>query len=348
MPAELLAAILETHVLDPTPRGGDVVSYYVPFDDLLGQEAAETPLRAAVEAGRRVAVVGPSGAGKSSLIEWVLGIVPETFAAIRIPVAIEHDETVTDPRAFAQHVVRTVSKSALEAELISDEERRAALVGSSDRLVRPGREVSHRKSFGFQWLLKGDLGKEVRAQMEGVDQDRSAAQVVDALGYLINLLADHGLQAVFVIDDSDTWLSIEGVKDRSSLVNAFFDRVLRMLAELPCGLVVAVHDEYLEMPGYRQAEGFLETTIRVPRLTDEDQLAQLLLHRIRASVDNAAIGEAFAPEALTALMGYYSGAAGFSLRKVVQAAQTSVQLALDDGAGEVSESAVDVAASDWV
>jgi len=39
-------------------------------------------------------VVGPSGIGKSSLIDWVLAVPEDAFAAIRVPVAVERDETV--------------------------------------------------------------------------------------------------------------------------------------------------------------------------------------------------------------------------------------------------------------
>src|SRR5437870_3248636 len=118
MGAELLRRIVQTHVLNPTPVGDEMTDYYVPFDELFGKAVAEQPLRAAVEGGRRLAVVGPSGIGKSSLIDWVLGAPDDAFAAIRVPVSVERDETVTDPIAFAQHVIRTVSKYALDAEFI--------------------------------------------------------------------------------------------------------------------------------------------------------------------------------------------------------------------------------------
>src|SRR5437764_12185478 len=112
MAVELLRRINQTHVLNPTPVGDEMTASYVPFDELFGKSLAEQPLRAAVEAGRRVGVVGPSGIGKSSLIEWVLGAPEDAFASIRIPVAVEPDATVTDPIAFAQHVIQMVSRYA--------------------------------------------------------------------------------------------------------------------------------------------------------------------------------------------------------------------------------------------
>jgi hypothetical protein len=349
MTRSLLQAVDASHVLNPTPVGDEIVRFYVEFDELVGNGRTEGALRRAVEAGRRVAIVAPSGAGKSSLIEWVLGAPEVGLASIRVPVAVENDETVTNPGAFAQHTVRTVSRYALDAELISTKERNRILRASSDRVARPGRETAQRTGLGFpRWLLQGELGREVREFAEAVDHPRSGATVVDALRYLIRLIERHDLRTVFVIDDSDTWLTIEGVKDRTNLVNGFFDRVLRMLAELPAGLVVAVHERYLAMPGYRQAEGFLETTIRVPQLPDAEALERILDHRIKAADDSGNVSDAFEPSAMDELIGYYAGAADASVRKTMQAAQRAVQIACENESDLVTEAMVEAAISDWL
>jgi Na+-translocating ferredoxin:NAD+ oxidoreductase RnfG subunit len=121
-----------------------------------------------------------------------------------------------------------------------------------------------------------------------------------------------------------------------------------MLAELPAGLVVAVHDHYLRMPGYRQAEGFLETTIRVPRLPDAQALARLLDHRIKAAADGGSVAEVFEPGALDELMAYYGGAAEASVRKTVQAAQRSVQIAAEHETPAVTDAMVQAAITEWL
>lgn len=349
MTLALLQAVDAAHVLNPTPVGDDVIRFYVEFDELLGERRTESALLSAVEGGRRVAIVAPSGAGKSSLIEWVLGAPGAGLATIRVPVAVESDETVTNPSAFAQHTVRTVSRYALDTDLISERERNRILRASSDRLIRPGHETTRRVGFGLSaGLLQGELGEDVRRFAESANQPRSGATIVDALRYLVRVIEQHGVRPVFVIDDSDTWLSIPGVKDRAHLVNGFFDRVVRMLAELPAGLVVAVHDQYLDMPGYRQAEGFLETMIEVPRLPDASALERILDHRIKAAADRGTAVEAFAPDAIEELMGYYAGAAEGSVRKTVQAAQRAVQIACDNESELVTDIIVQAAISDWL
>ena len=308
MAIELIRRLLETRAFNPTPIGDQIVEYYIPFDDLLGNDRTERALGQAMAFDARVAVVGPSGCGKSSLCDWVLGAPGGEFAATRIPVAIERDDTVTDPQAFAQHVIRLVSTSAAESTLISAEEREAILRGSGDHMSRPGREITKRAGIGLpDWMLKGELAREVTDYMESIDQPRSTTTIVEILEYLIGLIAHHDLQPVFVIDDSDAWLNIEGVRDRSSLVNEFFGRVLRMMAELPCGLVVAVHNDYLGTPGYRQAEGFLEQRINIPELPDGATIAALLDHRIKTCDDAAAHHDVFDDAAVEALFNYYQG-----------------------------------------
>jgi hypothetical protein len=348
MAIELIRRLLEARAFNPTPIGDQVVEYYIPFDELLGNNRTERALGQAMAAGARVAVVGPSGCGKSSLCEWVLGAPGGEFAATRIPVAIERDDTVTDPQAFAQHVIRLVSSSAAESTLISVSEREAILRGSGDQMSRPGREITKKAGIGLpDWMLKGELAREVTDYMESIDQPRSTTTIVEALEYLIGLIAHHGLQPVFVIDDSDAWLNIEGVRDRSSLVNEFFGRVLRMMAELPCGLVVAVHNDYLGTPGYRQAEGFLEQRINIPELPDGATIAALLDHRIQSCDEAATHHDVFDDPAVDALFSYYQGAGSRSLRKVLQTAQTALSIA-DDTEGEIVTSPmVESAVSEW-
>jgi hypothetical protein len=348
MSIELIRALLAGRAFNPTPLGDQVVQFYVPFDDLLSTDRTEQTLRRAMIAGGRVAIVGPSGCGKSSLCDWVLGEPGGAFAATRVPVAIERDETVTDPQAFAQHVIRLVSSRAAEIAVISQDEREAIVRESGDTVVWPGRAVTNRGGIGLPaWLLRGELAREVTDYVESIDQPRSTTTILEALAYLIDLIAAQGPQPVFVIDDSDAWLNIEGVRDRSVLVNEFFGRVLRMMAELPCGLVVAVHNDYLGTPGYRQAEGFLEQRITVPELPDPASLAVLVTHRVRTVADTASHRDVFHRDALDALFGYYEGAGGRSLRKVFQTAQTALSLADESGADLVTTQMIESAISEW-
>ena len=347
MASERLDAIIRGHALNPTPTGDDVVRYYVEFEDLVAGTHVESALRAAVDSGNRVAVIGPSGAGKSSLCEWVLGQETSGLATVRVPVAAERDETVSEPLLFVQHVVRTLSQYALNASLMSPGQRDQALRASNERIVRPGIQTTQRSTFGLSWLLRAGVARDVTAYVESVDQDRSAAAMLDVLERLIELIASHELRLVFLIDDSDSWLNIDGVTDRRGLVGAFFGRVIRMLAELPAGLVVAVHEDYLGMKGFKQAEGFIENRIVMPKLEDAEGVAKLLLHRLRSVDDQVELDDVFAPDAVTELFGYYGGAGRRSVRRTLQAGQRAVQLAAELSNDVVTRETVESAVSDW-
>ena len=120
-----------------------------------------------------------------------------------------------------------------------------------------------------------------------------------------------------------------------------------MLSGLRAGLVVAVHDAYLSMEGYRQAEGFVEDSVRVPKLAAPDMLAEILARRLSLIDSELAATDVFTAAALEQLFGYYSGAAKANLRKAMQAAQRAVQLAGEQDADLVAEAFVETAVSEW-
>jgi hypothetical protein len=70
------------------------------------------------------------------------------------------------------------------------------------------------------------------------------------------------------VDDSDSFTHRPASgRTRDQLVGAFFRPVLRALTELHAGLIVAVHDEYLEMVSFERARrehGALERLLAVP------------------------------------------------------------------------------------
>lgn len=349
MANEHLHAADRAHALNPTPTGDRIVEYYVPFEELIAGARIETALSDAVEAGQRVAIVGPSGSGKTSLCEWVLGQEQPGFATVRIPVGVEREEIVSEPDQFLQHVIRTLTQYALDASLINVKEREQALRASGRRIMRPGIQTTDRAALGLpRWLLQGDVARDVTAFVEGVDQDRSAGAILEVLRRLIAFISDLELRPIFLIDDSDAWLNIDGVTDRTGLISAFFGRVLRVLAELPAGLVVAVHASYLEREGFReQVEGFLERKVEVPLLTN-GAVGQVLLHRLRSIDGQIEVADVFTPEAIDELHGYYGGAARASVRRTLQVAQRAVQVAAEAGSEVVSPEVVEAAVSDWV
>ena len=249
MSRELLMSLQGAQAFDPAPRQNELHLYHVPFDELTVGDDAEAPLSRAIQSSERAAVVGRRGQGKSSLIAHATRV-RAGIAPFRVPIFVESDETVSDPRAFAQHLIRTLTTSATQSGLISPEQREAALMASSDRVHILGEEVAHA---------------------------RSAAEVIAAAVDLVTAVASQQVIPVVVLDDSDGW-SLESGTNGSAPARAFFSRVLRIFADFPGALVLAVHEDYLSMPEFQEVESFLETRITLPAFeVDAEQALGLIL-----------------------------------------------------------------------
>src|SRR5262249_13207968 len=146
----------------------------------------------------------------------------------------------------------------------------------------------------------------------------SGVTMLEEAAELLERIRRNGLLPILVIDDSDSWLNVAGV-DRRPLVAAFFGRVVRAIADFPCGLVVAVHHDYLAMDGYRQAAGFLETTIRVPSLGDDPAagIGRILSHRLEVHDLAGELGNVIDNDVILALARSYAGPATKSLRSIL-------------------------------
>jgi hypothetical protein len=344
MSMEILSGLQESHVFDPAPPPFDLGKYHVPFDEITGKGTVEAVLSRSVRVPERVGIMGRSSSGKSSAIAFVLGPMEEGIAPIRIPVTTEDEGTITTPDGFARHVIRTVSNYARDAALLSDNDRR--------KMVEGGTEVeqlsSHAKKLSFgaslAWLAgKADLGAELTSAAEPTISSRSGSEAVEQAGRVVDVVGSAGLVPVLVVDDSDSWFNVEGRNDRTHLVDGFFGPVIRMLTEqLNAALVVAVHDTYAEMDGFKQAQGFLETIVRIPDLPDEDAIRAILAKRVSLHCE-VSLGDVMSADAVSLVFGYCSGPAAGNLRRTLLLCHSALQAALSDGASLISAGHIETA-----
>jgi hypothetical protein len=218
MSHEHLLALEEARAFEATRRFEDLELFHVDFDELTGDPATEAALSRMARQRGRVAVVGPSGSGKSSVMAAVLGsfadAVPDEIVPLRIPVAVEADDTVTQVGLFARHVVSTVTRWA-SADLFTTAERDALERAVAERLQRTGRQTS--RSFSLMtpgWLAHAGFAAEVHSAGEDLEARLSSADALAGLSRLIALFRAHELEPFLVIDDSDSWLRLPEV-DRS-------------------------------------------------------------------------------------------------------------------------------------
>jgi predicted ABC-type transport system involved in lysophospholipase L1 biosynthesis ATPase subunit len=339
MSLERLIELDERRAFEATHRYEDLELYHVPFDDLTDAAETEGPLARMATNGGRVALIGPSGSGKSSVIASVLGPLVEDLPAhvipLRIPVAAADETTVKEPRAFAQHLVRTVVRYASPEEFTAAERERLEQV-TAEVSREHGKEKSRRYSIGAPRLLT-DTGfaTEVRSAGQDIEHRLSAGDVVAETARMIAIFRSHDREPFFVIDDSDTWLKIAGA-DLTNVANAFFNRNVRMLAkELDCGFVVVVHDHYLELEGYREIQPLFSTVLSIPRFAEPAQaFERILSRRIELAEVDAVITDLLDAGALSLLAEHYGRRQ--NLRQVLAAVDRSVQHACSDGVAPVT------------
>ncbi len=344
MTHQALSEVEASRALDATRRFEELAFFHVPFDELNGDDSTESHFTHQIANEGRVAVIGSSGSGKSSLVSSVLGPfsqgLPEHIVPLRVPVAAESDETVTEPGAMARHLVRYVTRWATP-EMFSKAEK--------DDFDRSIAEVSRRsvggrvRSFRISlplWLADAEFAAQIQAVGSNYENRASATEALEHLKRLTALFDHHGLYPVFVFDDSDTWLRIPGF-DRTAVANEFFMRTVRMLAkEIDAGLVVAVHEHYLELAGYREASNWLTGEVRIPRLIDARAGVEAIL-RDRLVVAGVAvpIEDVIDPEGIDQLAKFYES--GKTLRDVLRVSHRALQHALSDGAGPITESLIE-------
>jgi energy-coupling factor transporter ATP-binding protein EcfA2 len=332
---ELLDRLQAHAALDPVLLREDLAEVHVPFETMTGTPL-ETPATAALGHTERLAVVGPSGSGKSSFIARIVSSGPSAggvrFAPIRIPVEGEPSDVVTDPAEFGRHVIRTVVRQAVQAGTMSRRAAAAAQRSAAPQSVTRGRGGS--LALGAPaWMIDANVSAELSSLFTSVDAP-TTADVMTLGEQLVVTLAEHGLYPVIVIDDSDAWLKTVG---RSDLVVPFFRRIIPMLAkEWSTGLVVAVHDEYLQSGAYPSGQGWLNHEVRMPALPDVEAMALVLQVRIQHTAGrDCSAADVFSPEALEELFTQHRQP-GHNIRKSLLDAHTALKVAVDAGASRIS------------
>jgi hypothetical protein len=345
MTADLLTALQTANAFEAAPVLRELYELHVPFDELgtlppMVDGSWETALDAALRRGERVAVLGNSGEGKSSLMQYVLGPTVEGLFPLPVPVALADPAVVSDPVAFAGHVV-----GMIERHVRSSLPSRAGSAG-----LVPASAVGHSYRWSIAPELMGvklEVAREVQAVAE--ESPRTGAQAVTTAQALIEVIERAGLKATLVLDDTDKWVRGPSGQVDMQLRDDFFGKIVRVIAEhLGCAAAVAVHRSYTTDASYQSAAGgFLSAFVDLPRLAGPAAVERVLEHRQRVSQEPGAPGEpvgaVWEPEAVEELHAAYSGAqsgapagAGRSLRWLMQLAHLSLAVAVDAGAARIA------------
>lgn len=346
MSSRVLDTLRAGHAFDGSPLHVDLPAYHVPFDDD-GRDGPERAVVRAAQSAERIGVQGPIGSGKTSLLRYALDDPAGPNAPVWVSVAFDQDAVILDPRRFAAHLVQSILRDAERAGSFTDRQRDAILTAVAAKRPLPAteRRLARRLAATF-WIAHGGVARDVTRSLAGVELERPASDVLDAVNHALEVIADAGRQPVIVVDDSDSFTRRPASSaTREQLVGAFFGPVLRSLTALHSSVVVAVHDEYVTMPsfaGARHEHGALERLLPVPEVVS-GQLARILERRVQLTA-GARQTEAFSDEALSELAAINRGRARRNLRSTLAIAHDALVSALDRGAGLIERQDVERAA----
>lgn len=339
MSNQTLTQLLDMHAFDGSPLHVDMSAFHVPFDDHARTGTEGSVVRAARTA-ERLGVQGPIGCGKTSVLRYTLDDPSGTIAPVWVSVAFDDDQVVLDVRRFAAHLIQSIVRDAQRAGALTARERDAILAAATARRPLPGteRRLAAKLAATF-WLVTGQLAREVTSTLEGVDLQRPANEILENVNRALEVITVADRQPVIVVDDSDSFTRRQGsATTRDQLVGAFFGPVLRALTELQAGVIVAIHDEYLQMESFEKARrehGALERVLPVPPVVS-GQLERILDRRTRLAA-GAPADDALTPAAIKALAQLNRARTGRNLRTTLGIAHAALVAAVDRGAELIDE-----------
>ncbi len=351
MSSDLLFQLRKAHAFDHVPMRHDLGVYHVPFDELLETGTYEKFLRSSAERAERTAIIGVSGSGKSSLIEHTLGPAVPKVAPIPVPVSAEPADVVTNVQSVASRLIQTLVRNS---DLKESDRSRALESASSKRLVSSPKNRLD-VSFGFSWMGPS-MRAEVRRQAPSdLLIDRSADETLEVVVQLLTSIINDDLTPILIFDDTDKWFRSPGSDtDYYKLALNFFDDVLPVFCELPAGIVVALHSNYVANESVKESlPSSIGNRLEIPILPSAEALGKVIRSRIIAHLSPEEPSEVpelidFLEEsALERLFELHQGRFKGSLREVIRVVHTALAQACDDRYEKLTPELIDLAANTW-
>jgi hypothetical protein len=342
----LLAHLRAATAFDHQPTFGRLRDYHVPFESLIGGRPVEARLEEASSRSGRAALIGPSGCGKSSVISYVLDDESKPVASLVIPVASVRPELMSEPTAVADRMIHLISRTARDRRLIgTEEERRAVSRAATHRVVTLGRDVRGSVGVNAGWF-KGQLATDLARQADAA-VDITPEEKLETINQVITSIEDAGLHPVLVFDDTDRWISGKGIERPEKVVESFFGRVVRWVADLGCGLVVAVHNSYLEGPSRAELLEPFDTPIEVPLLPHAAAATKVLERRLAIATTGsefagATSSDVFEDGAIERLFEMYAES-GSRLRWLIRTVHMALTESCDAGDDLITVASIEAA-----
>ena len=320
--------------------------HHVPLTELTGRDVEAELVRHA-SAGGRVLLLGPRGAGKTSLVAGALGPLadlPDGLAVIHVSVLMADARTLTDPLAFCVYLLQQVEQWAAPIDVISPQElTRLREATAAEAVVERG-GGSLRLDAGVPLgVVNPQLGFELAGRVRQLHRQLNPARLNAAVEAMLRAFGERGLAPFFTFDDADQWTARGRESAADRVAEAFFGRVVQWLARSAnVGFLVAVRDDYRELPGYREARDVM-AELHVPRLArPAEALGRIVDRQLELAGVAHRHGDLFTPAALERLGARYSERA--DIRATLKLAAYSLNVALEVAADAVDRREVEAAA----
>ena len=175
---------------------------------------------------------------------------------------------------------------------------------------------------------------------------------LEVVHQLLTILQKDDLMPVLVFDDTDRWFRNVGSSvSYQDLALAFFGTILPELRQLPTGMVVAVHTNYLkdtELADHLRAS--IELRVNIPQLTSPNALRKVIHSRVIAHTSDdpttaPPLGAIISPTAVDRLYELYQTEFPGVLRDVIRTVHVAVADACNGGFDTVTPELIDQAAA---
>lgn len=333
MTLALLQLLRERSAFDSTPKFDDVGAYHVPFESMRAGTPVESRLRDGAQRGERIALIADSGCGKTSVVSHVLGPTAESVAPILVPVhSLEMGATKAERIADAilsqlLRQARAVGHRAPDTKNSLGQQRKVTNVNRRTKSLGLGVQ-------GPGWWVRTEIAEQIEQQIS-TTQMIALEDKLDVIRLCLDSIRADSLMPVFVFDDTDRWT----VSAEDPIVDGFFGKAIRWLAEMDASVVVATHTRYLDAGrGGPELLTFLDTRVELPRVPSADHLATMLERRVQFHLDeehgDALLNDVVESSAIEEL--YCAYELGSSLRRVMQLAHIALVETVDAGAETIT------------
>jgi hypothetical protein len=321
MSEQAVQAVADGAFFAPTGKPWLMTARHVAFDEVTGSERFEARASRRLLAREPVLLIGPSGTGKTSLAAWVSAQLPQRVVSVRLLVSALDDPT------DAGEVMKLALGTMLDVIQVDADTREELHIERADSRAasRSPLGVTGGKLGGG--VIPVEVNIEVGSLRQEFKTDKLRGEYLAGVNRAVAILADKGIETVFVMDDVE---AIVGAEDQAAVADGFVDGPVRMFVEeVDAGFLLAIQPHLVEESSAYERLSPAMLAVTLPRLAEraQDGLAQILLRCLEVAESPYGLDDVMSDDALTGLVQFYDDTEG-DIRKTLSAAN----YAADDAA----------------